>query len=135
MRELKNDYSMLWYLVVGYFTLGIYYYYYMFCFVRDLNELCGDDGKWTPNVFLQLFLSIITLGVYDFYYWGGIYDRLRNQARKYDDLYEISGNKNVVIWFIGGIIFEPLAWYGMYQCFEAYNELASRHNRKNGYHC
>ena len=64
-------------------TCGIYGIYFWYCYGEDVNELCAEDGKHTPNYIVAWLLSLITCGIYGIYWTYNLASRLDTAGRKY----------------------------------------------------
>ena len=65
---VKNDRSLIGWLLLSIVTCGIYSYYFLYCLARDINVMCQDDGDSTPGLAAFILLSFVTCGFYA-YYW------------------------------------------------------------------
>ena len=45
-------------------TFGIYSIYFWYKYIQDINKICKDDGKESPNYIVVMLLSLVTLGIY-----------------------------------------------------------------------
>lgn len=64
-------------------TCGIYGIYFWYCYGEDVNELCAEDGKHTPNFIVAWLLSLITCGIYGIYWTYNLASRLDTAGKKY----------------------------------------------------
>lgn len=64
-------------------TCGIYGIYFWYCYGEDVNELCAEDGKHTPNYIVAWLLSLITCGIYGIYWTYNLASRLDTAGKKY----------------------------------------------------
>lgn len=64
-------------------TCGIYGIYFWYCYGEDVNELCAEDGKHTPNYIVAWLLSLITCGIYGIYWTYNLASRLDTAQSKY----------------------------------------------------
>ncbi|MBS6194649.1 MAG: DUF4234 domain-containing protein [Clostridiales bacterium] len=70
--------------VLGLITCGIYSIYFWYKYGEDVNEICAEDGKETPNYIVAWLLSIITCGIYGMYWLYNLGSRLDTASKKYD---------------------------------------------------
>ncbi|MCC8066112.1 MAG: DUF4234 domain-containing protein [Clostridiales bacterium] len=74
MEERKlNDQRKFWKLIVfSMLTFGIYGIVFYWGMLKDLNTACApyenDDSEYTPNYLIVVLLTIITCGIY-YYFW------------------------------------------------------------------
>ncbi len=64
-------------------TCGIYGIYFWYRYGEDVNELCAEDGKHTPNYIVAWLLSLITCGIYGVYWMYNLASRLDTAEKKY----------------------------------------------------
>lgn len=53
------------YVIINFFSLGIFGYYWMYCICKDILN-SGVDNEFSPG--MTVFLSIITFGIYGWYW-------------------------------------------------------------------
>lgn len=127
MRPIKSDRSFGMYLILTFLTCGIYGIWFWHNMAKDVNVICADDGKWTPNVLMYCLLTICTCGIYSIFWWTGIADRTKSFGRRTGE--HISNEpSSVMAWFIGGLFLGFPAWVGMYKVIENVNEAARAFN-------
>ena len=130
MRHLKSNRSILPYLLLGFLTFGIYNLWYLHHFVKDVNELCRDDGKQSPGVLWLLLLSILTCGLYGLFWWYRIADMISTAQRKRGYSSSVSGGYILVCMVLGAYLCGLASWIALHTLFEAMNELATDYNNK-----
>lgn len=69
-----NDQRRMWkFLLFGILTLGIYQLVFLYKMNNDINTACNpvqDEDEFTsPNYIIVILLSIITLGIYTFFWY------------------------------------------------------------------
>lgn len=127
MRSIKTDRSFGAYLVLGFLTCGIYSIWFLHKMAKDVNVICADDGKWTPNVLVYCLLSLCTCGIYSIFWWTGMADRTMRAGQRMG--YHIPNQPSSVMgWFIGGLFITFLSWVGTYKVIENVNEAAKAFN-------
>ena len=130
MRHLKSNRSILPYLLLGFLTFGIYNLWYLHHFVKDVNELCREDGKQSPGVLWLLLLSILTCGLYGLFWWYRIADMISTAQRKRGFSSSVSGGYILVCMVLGAYLCGLASWIALHTLFEAMNELATDYNNK-----
>jgi heme/copper-type cytochrome/quinol oxidase subunit 2 len=87
--------------------------YFIYKLAKDVNTLCGGDGKKTRGLLFFLFIGFITLGIYNWFWVFMLGDRLQDNAPRYGLSFKESGGV-ILLWMILGsfIIVGPfIAWY------------------------
>ena len=82
-RPVKQDRSALLYFVFSVLTLGIYHWFFFWSFVKDINQICEDDGRHTRGVFTTFLFSLLTLGIYRYVWVIGVVDRMGENAGRF----------------------------------------------------
>lgn len=62
--EVKQDRSLLLYVLLSFVTFSVYHFYFMDLWAKDVNILCEKDGKHTVGVEKMMLFSVLTFGVY-----------------------------------------------------------------------
>ena len=128
MRKLKPDRSLVKYLLLGFLTLGIYEIWYLHYLVKDVNELCREDGKKSPGIRVAILLTLVTCGLYAIFWWYRIADMLNTAARRRNLEVSINGGAMIACILLGNYVFSIVSWVGLYWVFEAANTLAVDYN-------
>lgn len=130
MKQLKTDRSIVTYIIFGLLTCGIYNLWYLHHLVKDVNEICREDGKQSPGVLMYILLTLLTCGLYSLFWWYRLADMLQHAVKK-RGLYSEIKSSYVLICFVLGMFMLGIASYvGIHQVFEATNELATDYNAK-----
>ncbi|MCZ9838542.1 DUF4234 domain-containing protein [Brachyspira hyodysenteriae] len=79
--EVTKNRNFIKYYLLSSITLGIYGIVFMHKFIKDLNYVC-DDGDDSPNIFLLILLSMITCGIYHYYWIYKQSNRIKNASLK-----------------------------------------------------
>lgn len=131
MRRLKNDYSLISYLLLGVITFGIYPIWILHNLVRDVNDICREDGRRSPGVLQLILLSLVTLGLYSFFWYYRIGDMLERAARRNRELRcDITGGYILICFVLNAVMCYLAGWVGLHKIFEATNILATDYNSK-----
>ena len=59
MQPIKDDRSFLKLLLLSIITLGIYEFWHLHHWTKDINTLCKDDGKNNEGVLLYILFTRI----------------------------------------------------------------------------
>lgn len=97
--EVKQDRSLLLYVLLSFVTFSVYHFYFMDLWAKDVNILCEKDGKHTVGVEKMMLFSVLTFGVYK-YVWLGMEN--------------IGSSKQ----FVGVSVFISCRWKGSKDLFE-----------------
>ena len=128
MRRIKDDRSLFTYIVLGILTLGIYNLWYLHRLVKDVNELCDEDGKRSSGILAYIVFSILTCGLYSFFWWYRIGDMLERAVKRRGLHNSISGGYVLISMVLGALICGIASYVGIYKVFDATNELANDYN-------
>lgn len=109
---VKNDYSLVMYLILTIFTLGIYALILTHNLAKDTNQMCAEDGQNTPGVLVVIILSLFTLGFYSYFWYYNVQTRLHNAAPRYRVNISEDGS-SVLVWFIVGMFIPFISLIGM----------------------
>lgn len=99
--KVKQNRSLILYIIFTALTCGIYGLYFFHALARDVNVICDDDGKHTRGLLGFIFFSIITLGIYQIVWWYSIGTRLKENAPRYGLEFKTGGGA-VIAWAIFG---------------------------------
>ena len=55
--KVKEDRSLVMYILLSIVTCGIYSYYFLYSIAQDANVVCADDGKKTSGLAAFILLS------------------------------------------------------------------------------
>ena len=116
MQPIKDDRSFLKLLLLSIITLGIYEFWHLHHWTKDINTLCKDDGKNNEGVLLYILFTLVTCGLFPIFWWFKAADRLARDAETYI--------LSVIRIFI---------WYAQYLVMRATNDLATDYNSKHVY--
>ncbi|MBQ9113163.1 MAG: DUF4234 domain-containing protein [Clostridia bacterium] len=128
MRKIKDDRSLIPYLLLGLITFGIYNIWYLHHMVKDVNELCREDGKQSSGVLAYILLSLVTCGFYSFFWWFRIGDMLDRAVHRRGLNTSISGGYVLISMVLGVLVCGIASWVGIHKVFEATNDLATDYN-------
>ena len=128
MKKIKQDRSLLIYLLLSLVTLGIYALYHYYTMIRDINVMLKDDGKKTPQIYWLVLLGILTLTLFPLFWHYELGNRLRNALQARGLPVSIGGGGQLALFFFGRQIFF-LSWIAQYNLIYACNRLAAHHNK------
>ena len=63
MQPIKDDRSFLKLLLLSIITLGIYEFWHLHHWTKDINTLCKDDGKNNEGVLLYILFGLLNLNL------------------------------------------------------------------------
>lgn len=95
--------SFIKYILLSAMTLGIYSIYVWYGYVKDINEVCKDDTKKSPNYIIVMLLSLVTFGIYGYYWYYVQGERLHKIGPKYGVTIREKGS-TLLLWSIIGAI-------------------------------
>ena len=99
--KIKEDRSLVMYILLSLVTCGIYSYYFLYSIAQDANVVCADDGKKTSGLAAFILLSIVTCGIYAWIWYYNLGNRLSENAPKYGLNFSENGT-TVLMWMIFG---------------------------------
>ncbi|MGN0373756.1 MAG: DUF4234 domain-containing protein [Enterocloster sp.] len=135
MRRVKEDRSMLLYILLSAVTCGIYAIYFWWKVMDDLGEMyigAGMRKRGTPHFIVWLILYVLTCGSY-MHYW---YYCQGNQMQECGKRYGIEIKENGIFYLVLGVL--GIFTFGMLGCVRTFimidnlNELATAHNTRVG---
>ncbi|MBQ1981707.1 MAG: DUF4234 domain-containing protein, partial [Clostridia bacterium] len=93
MQPIKDDRSFIKLLLLSIITLGIYEFWHLHHWTKDINTLCKDDGKNNEGVLLYILFTLVTCGLFPIFWWFKAADRLARAAVRESVAVDISGGK------------------------------------------
>ena len=133
MQPIKDDRSFLKLLLLSIITLGIYEFWHLHHWTKDINTLCKDDGKNNEGVLLYILFTLLTCGLFPVFWWFKAADRLARAAVRESVAVDISGGKVLALCIVGMFTWGIFIWYAQYLVMRATNDLATDYNSKYVY--
>lgn len=131
MQPMKDDRSFLKLLLLSIITLGIYEFWHLHHWTKDINTLCKDDGKNNEGVLLYILFTLLTCGLFPIFWWFKAADRLARAAVRESVAVDISGGKVLGFCILGMLTWGIFIWYAQYLVMQATNDLATHYNSKH----
>ena len=131
MQPIKDDRSFLKLLLLSIITLGIYEFWHLHHWTKDINTLCKDDGKNNEGVLLYILFTLLTCGLFPIFWWFKAADRLARAAVRESVAVDISGGKVLGFCILGMFTWGIFIWYAQYLVMRATNDLATDYNSKH----
>lgn len=98
---LKENRSLLLYILLNIVTCGFYSLYFIHTVARDVNIACAGDGDHTAGLLKHFILSILTCGIYSIYWDYALANRTAANGQRYG--YHIQENgTNFLLWMLLG---------------------------------
>ena len=129
---LKEDRSLLLYLVLSAITCGIYGYYFIYHLAKDINTACEGDGD-LPVGGLGAYIgySLLTCGVYSACWEYNLVERIRFNSPRYSIQMEDNGT-TILLWKTLGAALCGIGWFvAYYRIFKYANQLCAAYNQYN----
>ena len=127
---VKNDRSIILYVLLTVCTCGIYDLYFIHSVAKDTNTICSEsDYQKTTGLLLYILFNILTCGFYSYYWFYKLGDRLVANARGQYNIALRENGTTVLLWLIVGrfvCAFLCLAGYNV--IIKNLNTLASAYN-------
>jgi hypothetical protein len=111
-------------------TLGIYSLYWIYKLAKDVNLICGGDGKKTRGLLPLMAFSLITLGIYSAVWYFMLGDRLQENAPRYGLTFKEGGGA-ILLWAVLGSCILVGPFISLYIITKNVNALAAAYNAKN----
>ncbi len=99
---LKENRSLLLFLLLILITCGIYSLYFVHTASRDANIACAVDGEHTAGLLKYLILSLITCGIYAIYWDYALANRLAANGPRYGYTIQENGSTYLLWYLLGG---------------------------------
>jgi hypothetical protein len=129
---LKEDRSLLLYLLLTAITCGIYGYYFIYHLAKDINTACEGDGD-LPVGGLGAYIgySLLTCGVYSACWEYNLVERIRFNSPRYGFKMEDDGT-TLLLWKTLGAALCGIGWFvAYYRIFKYANQLCAAYNQYN----
>ena len=133
MRPIKDDRSFLKLFLLSLVTFGIYGFWHLHYWTKDINTLCKDDGKNNEGVLLYILFTLLTCGLFPVFWWFKAADRLSRTGVRESVAVDVTGGKVLGLCVAGMLTFGAFTWYAQYLVMQATNDLAVNYNSKYVY--
>ncbi len=135
---VKEDRSIVMYILLSLVTCGIYSYWFLYTMAQDANVVCAGDGKSTPGLVQFILLSFVTCGIYGWFWYYSLANRLAENAPRYGMTFTENGT-TVLMWLIVGALLCGIGPFiamnilitNMNRLAHAYNVYASNPNNQH----
>ena len=129
MKLVKTDRSIIVYILLSIFTLGLYGFVFVHGLAKDVNTMCADDGKTTQGLLVYLLLTLLTCGIYSIFWWYGVSERIHNTAaRRNIANVDISGGTFLLWYLLGCFVCTFLIFVAFHKLFEGCNNIGNEYN-------
>ena len=125
---VKNDRSLLIYILLSVITFGIYPLYFLYALARDMNVVCDGDGNTTPGLLTLILLSLITCGIYSWYWYYKLGNRMAENAPRYNMQFMENGTTILLWMLLGSLVCGIGSFVAMYIIIKNMNSLAGAYN-------
>lgn len=98
---LKENRSLLLFILLNIITCGIYSFYFIHTAARDANIACSGDGDHTSGLLKYIILSFITCGIYSIYWDYALANRLAANGSRYGYTIQENGS-TYLLWLLLG---------------------------------
>ena len=127
--RVKEDRSILLYIILTAVTCGIYGLYFVHKMAQDLNVVCNGDGQEaTAGLGALIGYSILTCGIYGTCYWYGLANRINLNCPRYGVASEIDGLHYLLWCTIGSLLCGIGPIIGLYKLIKSCNALCHAYN-------
>lgn len=130
--KVKEDRSLLMYILLTIVTCGIYSYYFLYSIAQDANVICAEDGKKTDGLVMFIVLSFVTCGIYAWIWYYNLGNRLAENAPRYGLTFTENGT-TILMWQIFGALLCGIGpFIAMNILINNMNRLAHAYNNGQG---
>ena len=130
--RIKEDRSLLMYILLSVVTCGIYEYYFVYKLAQDMNVMCSEDGEETAGLLKFILLSIVTCRIYSWFWYYKLGDRIYQNGPKYGLDFTENGT-TIIMWLLFGAFLCVIgSFYGIYIIIKNTNAMAQAYNRNLG---
>ena len=130
--RLKEDRSLVTYILLSLVTCGIYGYYFIYKLAEEVNIACEGDGEQTSGLVAFILLSFITCGIYAYYWYYKLGNRLAANATRYNLNFQENGT-TVLMWCIFGAFLCGIGQFiAMHILIKNSNMICAAYNRSKG---
>ena len=99
---------------------------------KDVNVACDGDGQNTSGLAAFILLSIITCGIYTWFWYYNLGNRLAANAPRYGMTFQENGT-TILLWQIFGSFLCGIGpFVAMYILIKNTNQICNAYNRKHG---
>lgn len=99
---LKENRSLLLFIILNIVTCGFYWYYFVHTVSREVNIACAGDGEQTSGLLKYIILSILTCGIYSLYWDYALANRLAANGPRYGYTIQENGSTYLLWVLLGG---------------------------------
>lgn len=99
---LKTDRSLIVLILLNLVTCGIYNWFFIHQWAKDVNVACAGDNQNTPGLLPFILLSMVTCGIYSWIWYYKLGNRLAANAPRYGLSLQENGT-TIIMWLIFGI--------------------------------
>lgn len=128
MKPLRDNRNIISFFLLSYFTCGIYGIWFCYCWARDINIICHRDGQKTTGAFLFTVFTLLTLGIYPFYWTYRVANRLAGYCMTMGLPCRINGKSTLITSILGIFLCGLPTLYALHLLFVTTNEMARYHN-------
>ncbi len=128
MRPVRENRSLLKYLLLSLLTLGLYAIYHQYVLIKDVNRMLEGEGRPTAQIWWCILLFVPTLTVYPVVWHYCLGKRLACALRQ-RDIYPGIGGFGQAVLTVFGRQCPPFALITRYRLFHATNHLAVWYNQ------
>ena len=126
--QVKEDRSLVMYIILTIITCGIYSYYFLYKMAQDMNIMCEGDGNQTAGLVKFILLSYITCGIYGIYWFYALGNRMQLNAPRYGLEFQENGT-TVLLWYLVGLVICGIGpFVAMHILIKNMNQMAHAYN-------
>ena len=131
-RPVTENRDFVLYVILTIITCGISGLVFLYSMIQDVNTVCDGDGEHTRGLMGLILLSLVTCGIYSFYWYYCLGNRLANNAPRYGMSFQENGT-TVLLWMVIGSLLCGLGtWVATYIIIKNCNQLCAAYNRAHG---
>lgn len=126
---IRTDRSLIKYILFNFITCGIYSFFFIHDWAKDINTMCEGDGEHTSGLLAYIIFTTITCGIYAIYWEYKIGNRLQRNSQRYCGQMFTENGTTILMWgLFGALICFIGPFIAMNIMIENTNKLAAGYN-------
>lgn len=101
--QVKQDRSLLTYILLAIVTCGIYVWYFDYTVARDVDKMNPETEAQAKSPVTYVLLRFVTCGIYGYYWRYRVGNRLAENAPKYGLTFTETGT-TILLWDVIGLL-------------------------------
>lgn len=128
---INQNRSFIKFLLLSIITFGLYGLYFMTTLTSDVNTVCEGDNESTTNFFIMIILGCITCGLYPFWWYYKLGNRLNKAGHIFGVDIPDSGTTFIFYAILSPFTFGLISLLLFYRMIDDVNKLSAAYNARN----